>query len=229
MSQLRAIARQLARDAVAAGRPLDWFEDLYVKAEAGEAAVPWADRVPNPNVTAFLDARGVSGAGRKALKVGSGIGDDAEYLADLGFAVTAFDISETAIAVSRERFPESRVDYRAADLFEPPEEWRGAFDFVWESYTLQVLPPDLRHCAIRQIAEFVAPGGELIVVTRAREDGDPEGEMPWPLTRDELRRFEDAGLVCASLEDYADSEAPPVRRFRALYRREVMSAARRGP
>ena len=48
--------------------------------------------------------------GKKALKIGCGLGDDAEYLTETGMEVTAFDISETAIRWCHERFPDSRVE-----------------------------------------------------------------------------------------------------------------------
>ena len=101
-----------------------------------------------------------------------------------------------------------------------PAEWKGSFDFVLESYTLQVLPPDLRPDAIRQIASFVSPGGILLVIARGREPNDPPGNMPWPLTKDELAVFQSVGLKELRFEDYVDDETPPVRRFRATYRRE---------
>lgn len=47
---------------------------------------------------------------------------------------------------------------------------------------------------------------------------DPPGDMPWPLTREELDARE-IGLPLVSFEDYYDAETPPVRRFRAVYRR----------
>jgi hypothetical protein len=107
-----------------------------------------------------------------------------------------------------------------ADLFDAPPEWQGKFSLVVESYTLQVLVQDLRRKAITCIADFVAPGGTLLVITRGREPTDPKGQMPWPLTREELTSFSDSGLQEASFEDYIDKEDPPVRRFRAAYRRE---------
>lgn len=214
----RNVARALAKDALEIDRPLDWFDELYVKAEAGDAAIPWADLVPNPNVVELLERRGVTGEGRTALKIGCGLGDDAEYLATLGFKVTAFDISPTAIRQAKDRFPDSEVEYIVADLFDPPSDWTGKFELVWESYTLQVLPLDLRLRAIEQIPDFLSEDGELVVVTRAREGGDPEGEMPWPLLESELRYFETEGLERLSFEDYTDNEDPPVRRFRALFR-----------
>lgn len=101
-----------------------------------------------------------------------------------------------------------------------PIEWDARFDFVLESYTLQVLPPNLRADAMRCIASFVKSYGTLLVIARGREPNDSEGKMPWPLTKDELSLFEDQGLKKLSFEEYMDSEDPPVRRFRATYRRE---------
>ena len=219
MGSVRTKARQLAREAIDNGRPLAWFEDLYRQAGGDTKAIPWADLAPNPNLLAWLDRGAVAGNGARALKIGCGLGDDAEELARRGFQVTAFDISESAIAWARRRFDASTVEYQVADLLRPPESWQSAFDLVLESYTLQVLPPALRADAIERIASFVARSGRLLVIARARDRSDPEGEMPWPLTREELRGFEREGLTETSFEDYFDAEDVPVRRFRAVYTR----------
>jgi SAM-dependent methyltransferase len=123
----------------------------------------------------------VSGQGRRALVVGCGYGDDAEWLADLGFEVLALDISPTANSAARRRFPDSAVDYRMADALKLPDEWRKTFDLVFEAYTLQVLLGESRAVAARQIAATVKD--VLVVVSRVRDEGDDPGKMPWPLTR----------------------------------------------
>lgn len=215
----RAIAREIAHKYLEAGDPLGWFEDLYSIAGDDTSIIPWADLKPNPNVFSWMDQHAV-GASGLALKVGSGLGDDAEELARRGFHTTAFDISETAIAQSRARFPNSPVSYVVEDLLSAPDEWHGKFNFVIESYTLQVLPPDIRSDAIRAIASFVAPGGTLLVISRGRAIDEPKGKMPWPLTKEELALFQIHGLKEVSFEDYMDDEEPPVRRFRAIYCRE---------
>jgi SAM-dependent methyltransferase len=217
--QHRATAREMAHVHLDAGDPLGWFEDLYSQAGEDPSIIPWADLEPNPNVVDWLDQHAPAGSGL-ALKVGSGLGDDAEELVRRGFRTTAFDISESAILWSQRRFPQSSVSYIVADLFSAPKEWQGTFQFVLESYTLQVLPPEIRPEAIRCIASFVAPGGTLLVITRGRQQSDPEGKMPWPLTRDELALFETHGLKQTLFEDYMDSEEPPVRRFRAAFIRQ---------
>jgi SAM-dependent methyltransferase len=160
----RTRARELAAEFNAKGDPLGWFDALYREAESGATEIPWADLVPNPNLLDFWKLHPQETRNKSALIIGSGLGDDAEQLAAWGFHTTAFDISATAITITRKRFPATKVQYVAADLLAPPESWSANFDFVVESYTLQSLPPDLRSQAIPKIAEFLKPGGMLLEV-----------------------------------------------------------------
>lgn len=197
-----------------------WFEELYAQVESsGLSVVPWADLEPNPNLVAWLDREQVDGAGKSALVVGCGLGDDAEELSRRGFRVTAFDVAGSAIAIAAKRFPSSAVEYAAADLFQPPVDWTGRYDLVYEAYTLQVLPRSLRRKAPGHLARFVAPSGKLLLIARARDDAEDPGELPWPLTLTELDAVTGFGLERIAIEDYFDDEVPPVRRFRAVYRR----------
>lgn len=214
--QQRATAREIAHKYLETGDPLGWFEDLYSRAGQDSSIIPWANLKPNPNLVDWLNQHGSAVSG-PALKIGNGLGDDAEEMARQGFQTTAFDISESAIAWTRSRFPKSSVSYVVANLFSAPNEWQGKFAFVLESYTLQVLPPHLRADAVRCIASFVAPGGTVLAIARGREPNEPEGKMPWPITKQELSLFETHGLTQLSFEDYVDREEPPVRRFRATY------------
>jgi len=173
----RTIARQIAQEHLQAGDSLGWFEDLYIRAGEEPSIIPWADLKQNPNLIDWLDQNRFQVSGR-ALTIGCGLGDDAEELARRGFTTTAFDISESAIMWSRRRFPQSSVSYVVADLLSAPVDWVAMFDFVLESYTLQVLPSDLWPDAVRYISSFVAPGGILLVIARGREPNEPEGMMP---------------------------------------------------
>ncbi len=213
----RKIARKLAQEYIQRGDPTGWFDALYSRGAGDPSIIPWADFKVNPNFEEWLSRKKIQGKGQKALKVGCGLGDDAERLAGLGFEVTAFDISPTAIGWCRKHFPSSPVTYLIQDLFHLPPEWKGAFHFILESYTLQVLPDNLRKKAIECISCLVAPKGTLLVIARGREITEPPGEMPWPLIRDELREFEAQGLSEVAFERYYDKEDPPVLRFRAEY------------
>lgn len=219
MEDRRKRARELAEEFRKHGDATGWFDALYKEGEQGQSIVPWADRGVNPNLIAFWKMRPQAAGGKTALVVGSGLGDDAEQFAAWGFKTTAFDVSETAIRMARKRFPASGVDYHAANLFAPPAEWKQKFEFVFEANTVQALPVRLRSQAIAHIAGFVKPGGKLLVIARGRTDEEPEGQMPWPLTREEMNQFARAGLTQESFEEFFDNEQPPARRFRGLYSR----------
>lgn len=209
--------RQLASEFMARGDATGWFEALYSGAGSNYADVPWADLKPNTHLVSWSQHQAITGHGKTALVVGCGYGDDAEFLAQLGFRVVAFDVAPTAIAQCQTRFPQSPVAYQVANLLNPPTEWLQGFDFVLESYTLQALPHELRSLAISQLSSLVARSGQLLIISRGREATDPPGELPYPLTKAELDRLEDLGFQQQSFEDYFDDECPPVRRFRILY------------
>ena len=211
--------RRIAAESIAQGDVTGWFERFYQRAAGDWDQVPWADRRPNPYLVAWLRTFGAAPIRKRCLVVGCGLGDDAEALASAGFDVIAFDISATAIDAARRRFPRSGVDYVVADILQPPPAWAAAFDLIFEAFTLQALPPEPRHAAIGSIAGLVAPGGRVFVLCRARDADDPIGELPWPLTRDELALFEAAGLRATTVEIVLDGGATPVRRFRAFFDR----------
>jgi SAM-dependent methyltransferase len=221
----RTRARALAHESLDAGDAVGWFERLYAEAARGNALVPWADRAPNPHVVEWLDRTGA--ARGRALDVGCGLGDTAEEVARRGFDVVAFDVSPTAVAEARARGRSARVDYRVLDLLHLPVELDAAFDLVVECYTLQVLPPEARAHAVAALRRTVAPGGALLIVARAREANEPEGQMPWPLTRAEIDAIASDGLTLVACEDFLDTEDPPVRRFRATFRRAAGDGAAR--
>ncbi|MDX1521786.1 MAG: class I SAM-dependent methyltransferase, partial [Anaerolineae bacterium] len=151
----------LAQDFIKQGDPTGWFEALYANAKWDAEAIPWEGGEPHPPFQEWIAKNQfrAQGPDEKALVVACGLGHDAEALARLGFRVTAFDISPTAIEWCRRRFPDSPVDYQVADLFDPPQHWRGAFDFVLDVFTIQALPPELHQKTVEAIAGFVAPQG----------------------------------------------------------------------
>src|SRR5919106_1905301 len=157
-------ARRLAGESLADADPTGWFERLYTAAAEGEAAVPWERVHAHPLLIGWGEATRPDGRGNRALVVGSGLGDDAELVAGLGYDTVAFDISETAVRTARSRYPDSAVDYVTADLLEPPSTWTEAYDLVVESQTVQSLPPEAHLAAIDNVGRFVAPGGLLVVI-----------------------------------------------------------------
>jgi SAM-dependent methyltransferase len=195
---------------------LQAFEAIYANAEQG-GVIPWANGVPHPLLTTWAAMPPVRG---RALVVGCGAGDDAEYLAGLGWQVTAFDVAPSAIKYCRERFPNSRVTYETADLFAAPEAWHNAFDLVLECRTLQALPWQLCQPAMEAIARFTAPRAVLLVLCLGREPEEDRRGIPWALARTELAHFTTQGLSEVRFEDFRDL---PRRHFRITYQRSPAS------
>jgi SAM-dependent methyltransferase len=181
-------ARRLAAES---DDPTGWFEQLY----SSDMTVPWHQDGPDPYLARW--AADLNGAGRTALVVGAGLGDDAEFVAGLGFDTTAFDVAPSAVRQARQRFPASKVRYEVADLLNLPADWR--FDLVVENFTVQSLPSELREKAIAAVASLVAPGGTLIVHATYRDSDVRRPGPPWPLTRADVDSFAADGLSPATV------------------------------
>ncbi|HYO81480.1 MAG TPA: class I SAM-dependent methyltransferase [Bryobacteraceae bacterium] len=212
-------AREIARQHFRRSDPTSWFDVLYREAQGQMRRVPWADDGPNTHLVEWARANSshMDGPGRTAFVAGCGLGEDAEYLAAHGFDVLAVDISQTAIHWCRDRFPQSRVQYIAADLLRLPFAASAGFDLVLEIYTVQSIPPEWRSSMMEALANLVAPGGLLLSIARGRDEADDPGDMPWPLTRTELGTYEISGLKAGGFDDVIDDEDPPVRRFRSVF------------
>lgn len=215
----RARARELAAEFDAKGDTLGWFEALYAEAGGDNDKIPWADLEPNKYFQSWVEERELKGESRKALVVGCGLGDDARLLWELGFKVSAFDISATAIEWARKLHKDTDIQFETMDLFEPFRGWLGSFEFVLEIYTIQPLPIEIRPRVIDAIAGFVGPGGTLVVVTRGREDDEEPEKLPWPLSRKDLLRFGGNELTEVSFSEMPDDEDG--RRFIVEYERKA--------
>lgn len=210
------VARRMSAESIAGDDPTGWFDRLYAAADRGETQVPWDRGEPHRLLVQWAE-RTATGTGGRAVVVGCGRGDDAAYTASLGFDTTAFDVSPSAIAGARARYPGSPVHYRTADLLDLPADWRRGYRLVVENMTVQSLPPRYRRQATDAVCDLVAPGGTLLTIAFAEDDQPPgpdpspldpaggssgsrsadnaaEDGPPWPLTRPDLNRFAATGL-----------------------------------
>ena len=121
--------------------------------------------------------------------------------------------------VAKKLHADTNIKFYVADLFETPQEWQKAFEFVLEVYTIQPLPLEIRESVIDAIAEFVAEKGKLVVVTRGRKNDEIPPELPWALSRKDLSRFETNGLKQINFEEMFGDEDEPIKRFVVEYER----------
>lgn len=196
------------------GDYLGWFEDVYQHMERP----PWTLFEPYPYLITWLEREKPNTEGKRALVVGCGLGDDAEYLAALGYQVTAFDISETAIQKCKSRFPETQVAYQVADLLQAPSDWQGAFDFIYECRTLQSMPYTLFEKGCQAITDCLAPDGILLLLCFGREQSEVRQGIPWAIAREELAIFQVQGLSEIS---FAEHQEQGHREFELVYQKST--------
>lgn len=217
---LREKMKEMATEYIEKGDFYGWFDAIYRETEDDSEQIPWVDLEPNRFLLEWNKTANLQGNKRTSLIVGCGLGDEAKFLDDLDFNVTAFDVSEKAIEIAKKIHNDRDIKFVAADLFDPPKTWDRAFDFVLEVYTIQALPLSLREKTIDAISNFVAQSGELVVVQRFRENDEEAEGLPWALSMNDLSRFEKNGLKLKNFSEYyGDEEDDPVKRFVAEYKR----------
>ena len=179
----------------------EWFEAVYSLANGDPARVPWANLAPHPLTQAWVMAHAKEISGLRVLDVGCGLGDNAECFAAAGARVTAFDFVGDAVQWAKQRFPETNVTYAQGDLFALPDAWRQNFDLVHECYTLQALSSELIPQALAALKSALTPGGELLVIARARDEAEATNGPPWPLPPSVFDEAKRQGLTALSIED----------------------------
>ncbi|MDE0708409.1 MAG: class I SAM-dependent methyltransferase [Candidatus Poseidoniales archaeon] len=219
LAEARERLLKLSESAEADGEPLRWFEELYAGAERDAEEIPWARMETHPKMVEWI-AEHPEVIGR-ALIVGCGLGDDAEWLSAAGFDVTAFDISQSSIDWCRERFPQSPVKYCVGDLLEPADEWLEAYDLVVEIHILQAIPDSIRDAAATNLPKLLNNGGHLLCIGRLLTERVPnEPSPPWPLSQVWLEgRFETLGKL--SFLSFVNDDTPTIDRYVAAWNRHT--------
>ncbi len=171
---------------------MDW-DEKYRKGE-----IFWDKGAPSPPMRQYLERHAVKG---RALVPGCGHGHEVVMAVEHGLDAIGLDIAPTAVAEARALYPQLAERFVTGDLFDPPEEMRGAFDVVLEHTCMSGLPPALRADYRRGIDLTLRPGGLLIGVWFINPDLDPGDEgPPFPLSVPDLTALFAKGYEV--VEDY---------------------------
>lgn len=125
---------------------------------------------PNPHLIREVEAL----APGSALDAGCGAGNEALWLAAVGWKVTAADISAAAIEAGAEKARaagvDNRIDWVEADLttWEPEE----LFDLVTTHYAHSSMP---QLDFYERLTEWVKPGGTLLIVGHLHSPSGADG------------------------------------------------------
>ncbi len=198
--------------------PIDWFDQLYGMADRDSAIIPWARMSPNPIMMDWVEKNCHIG---KALIIGCGLGDDAIGLENIGFNVTAFDISEHCIEWCKERFPNSAVEWLVGDILDPKQEWIGNFDLIVEIHILQAIPDGgIRERAAEQMPKLLTDNGIMLCIGRLDNGYQTIQPPPWPLKEAWLK---DSFAMLESIEftPFRNNDSIDVARYYAAWRKQV--------
>lgn len=153
----------------------DYWQDRYQRHD-----VPWDLGEPAPALVEWLASH--DGRGLRAIVPGCGPGHDALALARAGFAVTAVDFAEAAVATTRAAAGAAGVtmDVLQADLFSLDPAHVGRFDLWFEHTCFCAIDPAMRPRYVETAARLVVPGGRLLAVffTHGEPDGPPYDVRP---------------------------------------------------
>lgn len=189
-----------------------WFDDLYTKHKENHNNIPWARLDVNPLLQSYLGE--TSEHQGKALVIGCGLGDDARALEVVGYEVVAIDVSQKALELAQERFPDSSITFEKQDIFDMPQKYHEHFNFVFEAFTIQSLPVEFREKMIEAVAKTIKPKGKILIVAHKREHMF-EGP-PWPLNQEEIDLFKNH-LSELSFEVHQEESKLSNTRFKVLY------------
>lgn len=131
---------------------------------------------------------------KRTLDIGCGSGLITKVLAEASAEVVAVDVSEEAIAVSRDVLGEAHnVQLKVADVFQSRDtisDWRGSFDLVVLSEVLEHIHDD--EGALATVPELLGEQGWLLLTVPGNPElwntEDEQAEHVRRYTREELRR-----------------------------------------
>ena len=146
--------------------------------------IPWEIKTVDPNLKQFLDSIDLNTG--KLLELGSGSGYDSVYLADHGFDVTAIDVSEDVIELSKKIHVNSKVNFIAVDFFQDSTDKK--FDVIYDRGFLHNYKNRLQEI-FEKLNTLLTDNGKLIIITGSPCQPIIESCMPPPIFLGEIEYY----------------------------------------
>lgn len=135
------------------------WELTYHKYEVED--IPWFYADLDPDIKQLLLTRRFSRG--RLLEVGSGPGTQAIELTKLGFAVTATDISQTAVVKADQRAHKEGVNVHFLQGDVTKDRLPGEYDYLLDRACLHCLQPKEWEAYLNNITQSLRPGGIYIL------------------------------------------------------------------
>jgi 2-polyprenyl-3-methyl-5-hydroxy-6-metoxy-1,4-benzoquinol methylase len=161
------------------------FARLYRRAPSVES-LPWHREQPPALLERAVARQTTRG---RALDLGCGQGVHAVYLAQQGFSVVGVDFVPAAVAAARTRAARAGVQVELLEGDVVDYEAPSAFDLVLDSGCLHHLPRGRVGAYRIRLDEWLAPGGDYVLVHFAHRPRVWLPKGPRHMTRDDAVAF----------------------------------------
>jgi 2-polyprenyl-3-methyl-5-hydroxy-6-metoxy-1,4-benzoquinol methylase len=146
--------------------------------------IPWEIKTVDPSLKQFLDSVNLNTG--ELLELGCGSGYDSVYLADHGFNVTAIDVSEDVIELSKKIHVNSKVNFVAADFFQDITDKK--FDIIYDRGFLHNYKNRLQEI-FEKLNALLTDNGKIIVITGSPCQPIIDSCMPPPIFLGEMEYY----------------------------------------
>ena len=157
------------------------WENVY--GEGDVESLPWFYAGLDPDFGEALKRQGINGG--EMLDLCTGPGTQAIAMAELGYMVTAVDISATAVrkASARAHAMGMDIDFRQANIL--TSDLGRRFDIVFDRGCYHVFPDEKRVEYVPAVGRLLRPGGWLFLKCFSYKEKRSEG--PYRIAPDEIR------------------------------------------
>ncbi len=198
-----------------AARGFPNWEELY--RQESPDRMPWYYPELDPDLRRALDERKL--ASGTILDLGTGPGTQAMALSELGFDVTATDVSATAVDNAAERAARRGVAVRFVRDDVLDTHLRGPFDLAFDRGCFHVLSPADRPRYVATLAKLLRPAGFLFL--KCFSDQEPGSQGPYRFSTREIRAAFEPAFEIISVQQtvYHGTRVPLPRALFCVLRR----------
>jgi 2-polyprenyl-3-methyl-5-hydroxy-6-metoxy-1,4-benzoquinol methylase len=132
--------------------------------------IPWNVETPPEAMVELVRSGGIRPC--KTIDLGCGAGNQAVYLAGMGFSMTGIDSSPAAIEIAREHAGKKgiAVNFIVADVLGDLHEVQEKFDFAYDWELLHHIYPEQRETYVANVHRLLNEGGKYLSVCFSEND-----------------------------------------------------------
>lgn len=168
---------------------IEYWKDVYKNkikfaSKKDSTVIPWDIKDVDPSLVEILDQFNLTNG--ELLELGCGTGYDSNYLARRGFNVTAIDISEDAIQISKENNKNLDIKFVVGDFFTDIPD--NQYDIVYDRGFLHNYKNRLSDI-FEKLNDVMSENGKFIAITGNPNQPPIETCTPPPVFLGEIEYF----------------------------------------